>query len=289
LPSEAEARAFADYVLTQNIRTNVEPDGDTWAVWILEEDQVPIAKEELTAFRNDPGAEKYREAKSKADALRDKEIQRSREVKKKVVRANETWNQSSMQRSPVTITLIAVSVAAVMMTTPSDKPFSFGTRIEPALTWLALAPIQESDREGYVSIPVNTFEAVFQGEVWRLFTPMFLHFHFFHLFFNMMWLKDLGGAVEARRGRWRFLLLVLLIAGISNAAQGVIVRVVRLRLDAKPVRSQFRVLHAAKPRHVHAGLHGDLLRGRFPANRQHRTYGRPGRRHDRRVRTQSLG
>jgi GlpG protein len=37
----------------------------------------------------------------------------------------------------------------------------------------------------------------------------------------MMWLRDLGGVIEARRGRWRYLALVLLIAGISNAAQGI--------------------------------------------------------------------
>lgn len=222
LPSETEARTFADYMLTQSIRTNVEPDGDAWAVWVMEEDQVPKSKEELAAFGKDPLSEKYVQAKSKADDLRDKEIKKNREVKKKIVRATETWNQSPMQRMPVTITLIALSVAAVMMTTPPDKPLSFGSRIEPGLTWLSFAPIRESDREGYMSIPTHKFEAIQQGEVWRLFTPMFLHFHFFHLLFNMMWLKDLGGAIEARRGRWKYLLLVLAIAGLSNTAQAVI-------------------------------------------------------------------
>jgi GlpG protein len=188
LPSETLARTFADYVLTQNIHTQVEPDDGVFAVWVLEEDLVQQAKEELEAFRENPKAEKYAEAKSKADALRDKEIQRNREAKKKVVRANETWTQSPMQRSPVTVTLIVLSVAAVMITTPSDKPFSFGTRIEPGLTWLSLAPIREGDREGYMSIPTRPFAAVSQGEVWRLFTPMFLHFGPLHLLFNMMWL-----------------------------------------------------------------------------------------------------
>jgi GlpG protein len=221
LPSETEARAFADYMLTQSIRTNVEQDGEVWAVWILEEDQVPQAKEELDAFRETPSAEKYALAKSKADTLREKEIKKSREVKKKVVRASETWSQSFMQRAPVTITLIVMSVAAVIVTTNPDKPFSFGSRIEPGRTWLSLAPIRESEREGFMSIPTNTFEAIFRGQVWRLFTPMFLHFGPLHLLFNMMWLRDLGSVIEARRGRWKYLLLVLLIAGISNAAQGI--------------------------------------------------------------------
>ena len=220
LPSETEARAFSDYVLTQSIRTNVEPDGDVWAVWVLEEDHVPKAKQELEAFRENPGAKKYAEAKSTADTLREKEIKKSREVKKKVVRASEAWNQSFMQRAPVTITLIVMSVAAVMVTTNPDTPFDFGQRTEPGLTWLALAPLYQGNAPGSVGWSGKTFEAVFQGEVWRLFTPMFLHFGPLHLLFNMMWLRDLGSVIEVRRGRWKYLLLVLLIAGISNAAQG---------------------------------------------------------------------
>jgi GlpG protein len=55
-----------------------------------------------------------------------------------------------------------------------------------------------------------------------MFTPMFLHFSPLHLLFNMMWLRDLGGVIEVRRGRWKYLALVLLIAGISNAAQGIV-------------------------------------------------------------------
>lgn len=221
LPSETEALTFADYMLTQGIRANVDPEGDVFAVWILEEDHVPKAREELDAFRQNPNEEKYVKAKSQADDLRDKEIKKHREAKKKVVRATETWNQSLMQRSPVTVTLIALSVAAVMVTTNPDKPFAFGQRTEPGLTWLALAPLYQSETPGSVRWSGRTFEAVFRGEVWRLFTPMFLHFGPLHLLFNMMWLKDLGGAIEVRRGRWRFLLLVLVIAGLSNAAQGV--------------------------------------------------------------------
>jgi GlpG protein len=48
---------------------------------------------------------------------------------------------------------------------------------------------------------------------------MFLHFHFLHLFFNMLWLRDLGSMIEARKSPWMLLLVVLVIAGASNLAQ----------------------------------------------------------------------
>lgn len=218
LPTEDQARRFADYAFTQDIRTKVEPDNGEWAVWVFDEDRVNQAKTELEKFRNDPDSEEYANAKREADDLRDKEIQEYQKAKKKVVRASESWNQSYLQRCPVTVTLIALSVATVLMTTNPSDPLAFGQKIEPVRNWLTLAPIWERDGGQYTF--QNPFEAVLNGQVWRLFTPMFLHFSILHLLFNMMWLRDLGGVIEARRGKWKFLLLVLAIAGVSNAAQG---------------------------------------------------------------------
>lgn len=57
------------------------------------------------------------------------------------------------------------------------------------------------------------------GEVWRLFTPMFLHFSLLHILFNMLWLIDLGVLIENRHGRFRLLLLILVISLVSNLGQ----------------------------------------------------------------------
>ncbi|MGO4449003.1 rhomboid family intramembrane serine protease [Phyllobacterium sp. TAF24] len=63
------------------------------------------------------------------------------------------------------------------------------------------------------------FHDIMNGEVWRLFTPIFLHFSPMHLIFNMFWLYDLGGQIEQRIGYIRFIILVMMLALVSNITQ----------------------------------------------------------------------
>jgi GlpG protein len=58
-----------------------------------------------------------------------------------------------------------------------------------------------------------------QGEIWRLVTPVFLHFGFLHVIFNLLWLKDLGKVLENKSGPIFFGILFIVIAILSNLAQ----------------------------------------------------------------------
>lgn len=76
-----------------------------------------------------------------------------------------------------------------------------------------------SEPSSPISINAPMFEKIRQGEIWRAFTPAFLHQNIFHLFFNMIWLVVLGKLMEERLGAIQFALFVLITALISNSAQ----------------------------------------------------------------------
>src|SRR5262249_15911482 len=62
------------------------------------------------------------------------------------------------------------------------------------------------------------------GEVWRLVTPIFMHFGLqgipiIHLLFNMGWLVALGTMIELRRDSLTLALVVLVTAIVSNLAE----------------------------------------------------------------------
>ncbi len=50
---------------------------------------------------------------------------------------------------------------------------------------------------------------VAQGQVWRIFTAMFLHFNLLHIGLNMLSLFLIGGVVEMVYGKWRYLVIYL--------------------------------------------------------------------------------
>ncbi len=142
---------------------------------------------------------------------------------------------------PVTVTLIAISiVVAVFSKIGADtRPVHFlffADRHAPVAVEevnAAVEELSEAARENPAALEDpevarrimekklqrHNFDQIKQGEVWRLFTPMFLHFGAIHILFNMMWLWDFGRTLESRFRSLRFLLLVLFTSLAANVAQ----------------------------------------------------------------------
>lgn len=116
---------------------------------------------------------------------------------------------SKLQKMPVTVALIVVSVVVAMVSNLGQD--------KNVLTWLTL-----SDLRQYDGTLASGWLALQQGQLWRLVTPIFIHFGIIHIVFNMLWLKDLGGLIEARWSSRSLIILVLVSAILSNVGQFII-------------------------------------------------------------------
>jgi GlpG protein len=205
IPNEQDADRFQDYLLTLEIKAQVDRGGDSAVVWVLDEDRVEQAKSELAGFLEAPAAEKYVSATAAAQRRRDEEVNAAIAARKRHIDLRQRWNRPFFMRVPVTALLIGVSVLVALL---SDFGASIRLGSIPAslfITW--------PNR-----IPPSLIE-VRDGELWRLVTPIFLHFGIIHLFLNMYVLLMLGGSIEAAKGPWKLLAIVLFTAITSNFAQ----------------------------------------------------------------------
>ncbi len=209
LPSEQQAKLFEDFLLTEEIGANIDTSGDEWSIWILDEDQVEQAKQELAAFTDDPGAEKYQAATRQAEAIRDERIAQARAAVKRQVKVRDTWNQPFTSRCPVTSLLIGVSVVVFLLMQTND----YNIPIRQALSICSFEVSGDMVRYDTRLLDIQ------KGELWRLVSPIFLHFGPLHILFNCIMTYQLGGAIEINRGSLKLAAMVILIAVPSNLAQ----------------------------------------------------------------------
>ncbi|MHC4945345.1 MAG: rhomboid family intramembrane serine protease, partial [Planctomycetota bacterium] len=73
--------------------------------------------------------------------------------------------------------------------------------------------------EGRDLVWMPGLQDILDGQIWRVLTPIFLHFGLIHLLFNMLWLKDLGSMIENRQGTLKLVLLVVIIGVVSNLGE----------------------------------------------------------------------
>lgn len=211
LPDDPTARAFADYLLTLQIATRLMPDGDRVGVWVCDEDQLARAKQEVAAFEAEPTHPRYAAAGDQARKLRKSQERVEQAYERKQRHLDAGMAGGYARGRAVTLLLFAVCVGVALLTHLGEATES------PVLQALSINHYDRYDSQHIKFHP--DLADVRAGQVWRLVTPIFLHFGPVHLVLNMLGLLTLGGRVEASRGWWKYLLLVVAIAVPSNVAE----------------------------------------------------------------------
>ncbi len=197
LKSEASAKTFGGYLASMNVRNLVEADPEGWAVWIHSEDQIESGQQALAAYLQNPTDKKYELAAEAAESMERQQRREDAKAAKRIRGPDRIWATSGL--APLTLSIVGLTVVVSLA--------------------VGLPPSRDFVRWLFISNVGMGLEEVRAGQVWRLITPIFIHFGFLHLFFNMLWLNDLGSMVEKHQGRLKLALLVVFLAIGSNLGQ----------------------------------------------------------------------
>ena len=67
--------------------------------------------------------------------------------------------------------------------------------------------------------PATLGATLSSGDIWRMITPIFIHFGLFHVLFNSLWVWDFGRRLELMMGSLGLALFVVVTGAASNIAQ----------------------------------------------------------------------
>ena len=246
LDGEIQAQQFSAYLFTLGIAAAVDAEQSTgdpastkWVIWILEEDELSRAREQLALFLENPDDPRYAEAVRQASRLLREEAEQREQVKKQQVDMQGKWrDQSSSGRRPLTMTLLLICVAVFLFSGfGEEEEESTVMRAlqfidQPAALERANSRVKAAELSGNEELvtqetqerenvrrdePTDRYHDLKQGQVWRLVTPIFIHLGFMHLLFNMLWLFQLGSILESRYRSVSYCWLIL-FTGIAGVA-----------------------------------------------------------------------
>lgn len=116
---------------------------------------------------------------------------------------------SELMRTPVTMLLILLSVLATFWV-------DFGADLQ-VMSYMSIVDFQV--RGDQIRYGTDLWAELSKGEVWRLFTPAFMHGSVLHLVFNMLWMWIVARRLEMLFGSPALILMALVTGVVSNIAQ----------------------------------------------------------------------
>ena len=223
LPTESDAKTLSGVLYAHGIETDIEPEDDgTFSIWVHDDDQVAEAAAMLARYRMTPTAAEFRTTAALADKERARAERAERKRRSTVVdEARLGHERTEFHGGVVAVVLLLLCLAATVWTDFGKNKATFRLLAfsERGYVHEPLPPeITEATRARY-GVSDTLIPEVRAGQVWRLFTPIFVHMDYAHIIFNMMVFFQLAQFFESRFGPWRLAVFILCAAASSNFAE----------------------------------------------------------------------
>ena len=183
------AQALTDYLNTQNVPATVSKQGSVYLVSIVSAEDHDKAMSIVKEFSQDPNNEKFRLASWESTS--DHYFENNQYASGSLL--DEIFSRSGIVT--ISITVICVGLYALMAFQDAERIFVL------------------------LSFPDLSASQGMNFQVWKLLTPIFLHFSVPHLIFNLMWWWVYGGQIEKNQSGIQLVMLAVSIGLISNTAQ----------------------------------------------------------------------
>ncbi len=198
---QKKALRFWNYLKAKGVDSSLEEDDGEWTVWVADEDDLQLATEEFNEFDETPDDQKFTTATPLQKPQKEEQDPKPKGPAQGFSEQNlrDRWQKRERSSGVLTMSLLITSVAVYLLS--------------------GMGANKEILKGFYISLQSEGLTEVLNGQFWRLFTPIFLHFSPLHILFNMYWLHVLGSQIERLKGPKFFITFVLALALFSNLAQ----------------------------------------------------------------------
>lgn len=218
LDNKQQTEAFLSYLLVKGIEGHFDDSGQGCDIWIKDEDQLQVALKELDEFRQSPDDPKYSASVADAKKIVREDAKRKKEAKKRIV---TPANNNFSPKLVVTPIVIGICIVVALATNFGD---SFDNAVYRFLAFTCVGPLSGEEMElARMTLDPDAIStrmmSIRRGEIWRLVTPVFIHFGITHIIFNLWMFGSYGSMIEKRYGPKKYGILLLLFAVVPVLVQ----------------------------------------------------------------------